>query len=389
VEDYRGEAPVDWGGAIAAPIPASNEPRLIADGADRTPPSAPERLVTIDRLVHLSLAKDRLQYANIFLAGSCVGTQAHFGDDPTRPSLSSATTCVDQEKQRVPVTDVPLSDTSAEHLPSKVGTWLFEPCPAPSSTSTRVCIAGGATLIGSDDEELNQYQRTVPSRVFALHRFFIDRDEVTVGTYRDALRHGLVTENPTTNNGPLGPPSYCTGSKDPMGREDFPLNCITRTAALDYCHFQGGDLPTEVQWEHVATLAGRTAKAPYPWGNEESFGCTDLVYARYAGATCASAGLGPASTSEPSALDVTPLGVRRLGGSLSEWVKDDAADYRDACWGNAPLVDPSCQKSGALLSARGMGWEFPVAHSVVRFDAMPGQRPEAFGFRCVYAEDAP
>jgi formylglycine-generating enzyme required for sulfatase activity len=92
-----------------------------------------------------------------------------------------------------------------------------------------------------------------------------------------------------------------------------------------------------------------------------------------------------------SADDINALGLRNMGGNLSEWVADDFAAYGDpTCWGpDVSLHDnPQCQGSSALGVLRGGSWiSIPYeSHTYFRASAPPNQEAESVGIRC--AKDA-
>src|SRR6185436_2995802 len=111
----------------------------------------------------------------------------------------------------------------------------------------------------------------------------LDKYEVTVARWRDALAKGFVPpdETPAENPTPIpregsvpADPRSCPWSTSPMGREDFPITCITYASARAFCRWLGGDLPTEVQWEYVAMDAGRPFQTPFPWGGDQGVAAT-------------------------------------------------------------------------------------------------------------------
>src|SRR5262249_13607624 len=125
----------------------------------------------------------------------------------------------------------------------------------------------------------------LPQRIAILPPFRMDRNEVTVGRWRDALARGFTPPaQPAQNPGQLDfsditSVAACTWSTAPMGRETLPLNCVQRQDARAFCQFLGGDLPTEAEWEYVAMDAGREVKTRYAWGDEEPT-CQRAVWGR-------------------------------------------------------------------------------------------------------------
>lgn len=393
--DYRGENPHRWGEPGDGGASSSNAPRLLVNGKDVTPPSEPEPLVTVDRLALVELVPDTKSRVSIVLRGACVGTSAVFGADPARLVLGEAQSCIDAEKTLAPV--ALLAPDRGEPLvtASLQGTWLSSPaCPPREDTQERVCVPGGATVLGTTDLLSSVEIPTRPVRIFGLQRFFLDRDEITVGQFRQALDDGLTPAAlPLANGGALGPkaPATCTWSKMPLDREAYPLNCVSWQTARAYCQRRGGDLPTEAQWEHAATVAGHRTKVDYPWGNAEP-DCDRAAFGRVAAGgikgQCVDKGPLPPPAAD-SGQDLSPLGIRALGAGLSEWVLDTPAPYTDACWAEGPLIDPRCGDPAApslKQSIRGANYVLPeMVHSTIRFlDDAKGSAP--LGFRCAYPE---
>lgn len=231
-----------------------------------------------------------------------------------------------------------------------------------------------------------------PVRIFGVRRFAIDRDEVTVGRYRAALARGLVAGLPAVNDGALDPQndSTCTWSSKPMGREELPVVCIDWTASREFCRFEGGDLPTETEWEHAATVAGFAQKQLYPWGSE-MVGCADAVFGRdpklsAAGGQCKSEGVVPVPVTE-GPRDVTVLGIHGLAGGAREWTRDVFAPYQAPCWAEAPIESPMCRTSGGTVghTHRGLSWLAPLAPLASRVASRESKgMARDVGFRCAY-----
>lgn len=394
--DYRGESPFTLGGPIDEGAPASDAPRLVQGGRDLTPPSEPDPLDAVDRLLLLELEPDTKAKAEVVLRGACLGTSALLGDDPGRPALGQARTCVDTEKTRAPVTLTAAPPDDGARGPSVQGSWLAQRCP-PDDAGDRVCVPGGATILGSSDTLSSGLVSALPIHVLGVSRFYLDRREVSVGSFRAALAGGLKPSVlPLANDGPLGAEiaTQCPWSTTPMGREGYALACLGWPTARAYCQSLGGDLPTETQWEHAAMVAGRTSKVHYPSGNAPP-SCDEAVYGGEATTTglpaCPDKGPLPRPISA-GAGDLTPSGVNELAGGVSEWTLDEAKPYADACWGDAPIVDPRCgdpDKPEKAHIVRGGYYAAPMTFATMRYVLDLGFQSPFVGLRCAYLGAAP
>jgi formylglycine-generating enzyme required for sulfatase activity len=400
---------VRWGRADAwstqppstpAPLP-STEPRLMVGGLDVTPPEEPQPNLAIDRLVDVPVVFGTMRTARVLLAGECLGTQA---------DLQGGASCVDAAGERVPVALATTRDGIGARGASAVGRWAAA-APAPCTVARRtgsmgaggaplydeeVCIPGGAFLLGSLDTIGGGARDTFPRQPVALAPFLLDRYEVTVGRYRQALRDGFVPPHyaePIPNDGPLftsvDPRTSCSFSGDASGpaagvdRERLPLSCIGWYGAQALCRFLGGDLPSHAEWEYAAAVAGRPARTEFAWGDQQP-DCSRAVYGRGAGA-CGGDGPAPVDALPWAAGDVTPLGVVGMGGNVAEWTQDSFRGYADACWWSHPLHGVGCQETLAPeRSMRGSDWGEPSS-TLLASDTV-GQPPSyplgTFGLRC-------
>jgi formylglycine-generating enzyme required for sulfatase activity len=386
VRDYRGERFVDWGGALVDPPPGTGEPRLLVDGADVTPEREPEPLVTVDRLILVHLEPDTLSRVSVALPAVCAGTMPRLSVSGVTPVMGEAESCVALEKQREPVREIAVLDEVL--APSAWG------C---SEDAERACIPGGATILGSRELTLVPDLSPLPERVVIHRPFLIDKHEVTVARFREARAQGFMPSNmPTAHDEPLGTTvdTTCSFSTTDLGREVYALSCVSWHAARELCQFWGGDLPSEAQWEWMATRASERGRSRYPWGDEPP-SCERAVHGRLplsgANGVCQHQGLGPLPEGAlPN--DITHDGVIGAAGGLDEWVRDSYQEYRSACWGASPLTDPGCFEEGTVRAIRGGSWASPptILASAARLGTDAVGEASFIGFRCVYpATEAP
>jgi formylglycine-generating enzyme required for sulfatase activity len=394
VRDYLGERFWDWSAGAVLPVAATPDhaPRLIQDGRDVTPANEPEPLITVDRLVLAPIEPGELQQIDVVLHASCAGTMSFLSATAGHgPTVGVAQTCVDSEKSRVLVEPAPTTTRHAAEA-SRQATHERD-CGLPLDP-TSVCIPGGVTILGSVELSLVPDRPATPERIAVHAPFFLDRDEVTVARYRQALAAGFSPPTPPTENeGPFGVTlaTSCTFSAADVGRESYPLNCVDWFTAEAFCAFAGGTLPSEAQWEHAATIADPRGRSRYPWGNETPT-CEHAVYGRQPLANspgvCEGLGTQPEPV-EASASDVTPQGVVGIAGSMSEWQRDHYRGYDEPCWVASPIADPFCADEGTTTrSVRGASWVAPptILPSAVRLGGGDEGQASFIGFRCVYPE---
>jgi formylglycine-generating enzyme required for sulfatase activity len=383
VRDYRGERfasrplPGEPSEIVEAPPPPSGAaPRLSSDGHDVTPTTEPLPNLAIDRLVRIDLAPNVRSSVRITLRGACFGTMAN---------LDERTTCVDTENERVAArTEPDDEDMTVPSASSSLGEFgapracerapraaTFGPDGVPFHDG-EVCVRGGAFVLGSADAAglvLFSALDSTPERVAVIAPLLVDEHEVTVARWRRARSEGFlpvydpnVTSSadaplPHTSGHPAG--AFCTYSDQPLvafSREAYPLNCVGWAEARAFCRFYGGDLLTEAQWEYIASGTGSDGETLYPWGNDPPT-CDAQVYSRGGpGEFCASYAPGPAPPGTGWG-DVSPNGVRDLGGSMEEWVLDSPRRFDSRCWASVGLHDPRCwEEDSEERGMRGGTW---------------------------------
>jgi len=395
--DYRGERFRDWDTLLTPSSDAGDgQPRLLerATGLDVTPTSEPAPLLTIDRLLLVELRPSIKGAVRVVLDGACVGTMTLLGARGLPDEGAETCIATERARERVVLTSLD-ADVSRPALgATKAGTYASDPCRPGEGTEARICVAGGGTILGTDG--ISDYTPGVPfnlapspARFFSLGAFLVDRDEVTVARYRAAIAGARPALLPVATEGPLEPlaPRNCTWSAEPRGREDYALSCVDWPTARSFCQAEGGDLPSELQWEHVATVAGHVAKSRYPWGDELPT-CERTPVGRHPSipeiVSCAADGIGPAPYAA-AALDRSPLGAVAFGGDLAEWVLDDGAPYTAPCWRDALAQDARCMTSATKNHVvRGGSWATAPLRGTGRLFNPTGNAGGALGFRCVY-----
>jgi formylglycine-generating enzyme required for sulfatase activity len=302
-----------------------------------------------------------------------------------------------------------------------VGTFGVAPCTAQARAAhtaddgtplfdEEVCVPGGAFLMGNRDTIGRDASEDLPLRIALIPPFRMDRYEVTVGRWRQALGNGFVPigRGPSKNEGALDGnvvangteafPGSCTFSMFPRGRETMPINCVSVPDAQAFCQFIGGDFPTEAQFEYATQDAGRSIKTYYAWG-DEGVTCERVIFGRLKGATftsgyCASLGAGPAAVDAVASPDgdMTGLGIVDLAGSMTEMTADAFYSLGSVCWASASLTSPTCNDPKAPQTAlRGGAWSRSISLLPGGWRAFTGREVDrvspANGFRCVRSVD--
>jgi len=257
-----------------------------------------------------------------------------------------------------------------------------------------ICVEGGLFVRGDDTLPLATTIDIAPSpeRLVRVGAFALDSEELTVRQMRALVVAGLV-ERPLVRSAAA---PACTYTTQPGDFEDFPVNCLSHEHAKLACEAQGKRLPTEAEWEYAA--GDRDQERRYPWGADPDV-CHYAIVGR--GRVIGEGGTDPSSICRPvdhemplpwgprpgsDSQDVTALGIRNLGGNMSEWVADAAQAYDGPCSsGPTVLVDPRCDdvKNG-LFVARGGSWALLpfFAQTTFRSTYSEDRAPLEVGVRC-------
>ncbi len=228
--------------------------------------------------------------------------------------------------------------------------------------TTFVMGAAASDTLADDDEH--------PAHQVSLDGFYIYTREVTNRMYAECVRAGACFPVQPLPNGP-------TSHYNDPAYADYPVVGVDWNMARDYCHWAGGRLPTEAEWE----LAARGAEGfLYPWGDDPGPACDRLNMFG-----C----LTPPDTRQVGAypLGISPFGLLDMSGNVWEWVNDwYGADYYAA----SPAANPfgpftPSNPEQPFKVVRGGSWNsYPqdvrataraFAHSHFPYDDL--------GFRCV------
>ncbi|MEZ4371693.1 MAG: SUMF1/EgtB/PvdO family nonheme iron enzyme [Polyangiaceae bacterium] len=201
----------------------------------------------------------------------------------------------------------------------------------------------------------------LPQHSVSLDSYWLDRTEVTVTDYARCVRVGRC--KPVREGGAAR-----------FERPNYPRGLVSFDDARDYCHFRGGRLPSEAEWEGAAR--GK-AHRKFPWGN--LYNSRAANHGRFAWSETESkdgyAELAPVG-SYPSG--ATPQGVLDLAGNVAEWVNDYYGPYPET-----PQKNPHGTGAGPRI-ARGGHYQSaaPWLRTGSRLSADPDIRRPYIGFRC-------
>ncbi len=226
-----------------------------------------------------------------------------------------------------------------------------------------------------DDEVIAMVRAEGDAHQVTLSAFALDRTEVTVGDYERCA-----------SAGPCAPAEIPPGAPD-FSRPELPITHVRWEDAVTFCHWAGGRLPSEAEWEYAAR---GTEGREFPWGNAynahlANHGAGDQDRTD---ATDGYLGLAPVGSFIDGA---TPLGLLDMAGNVAEWV-DDTFEVDDAGrlvgYAPDPVVDPRPKASGALHIVRGGSFrDSPMWLRTAARDTTSLARPAWVGFRC--AGDVP
>jgi formylglycine-generating enzyme required for sulfatase activity len=173
--------------------------------------------------------------------------------------------------------------------------------------------------------------------------------------------------------------SLATWTVSAASNEQRPINCLNWYMSFAFCHWDGGRLPTEVEWEYAA--AGGSENRTYAWGNSPVPDDSDATYAVYnclpAAGECVVADLLPVG-SKP--LGQARFGHRDIAGSLWEWLIDwHTPSYPATVPANYAKIDMGTHRIFRSGSWQGGAQYLPAAY---RLAQSPQIFADDYGARC-------
>lgn len=303
---------------------------------------------------------------------------------------------------------------SCDGLPASCGPSANESC------CTSPIVTGGTFYRGYDGVSFGYKDRLYPATV---SDFRLDRYEITVGRFRKFVvawkagwrpapgsgKHthlnagsgladssGAATYEPgwdaawASNVSPTDANLQCDTSHPANwtptagAKENQPITCENWYEAYAFCIWDGGFLPSEVEWNYAAS--GGSEQRVYPWSRPASSTAIDCTYANYfAVGYCVL----PETLSTNDVGSEAPKGNGKYGqadlaGNVYEWNLDVWQDP----YLNSPCDDCANLPNGATLRVnRGGGFDTGAAYvlSSRSFGDAASERTYDRGARCARA----
>lgn len=255
-----------------------------------------------------------------------------------------------------------------------------------------VCVPGGAFVMGDPRVTIEGTQvGGQRERIAVVSPFYVDAHEVTVGEVRASKvavvdSRGRATDPVDDMRDAFA--GHCDYTTAPGANEDLPVVCVSANVAQRYCQTRGGDLPTEAEFEVIASLRGTSLT---PWGSGDP-ACAEAVVAR--DSLCSHEdrpAIGVRTLPERAAsgtLDRVVLAagsIFDLGANVAEWTRDAFQRDDGSCWTSSLVFNPRCEDGATYRSVKGGTFEdLPVDFAQTRRAVDAAEKSATIGFRCVY-----
>jgi serine/threonine-protein kinase len=224
--------------------------------------------------------------------------------------------------------------------------------------TTFVRIAGGEFTMGNYAKpDAADEDDSTPAHKVKLSGFYLQTTEVT----NDEISHAqAICDEPGCKE--WRDKFEAKSSKIEKSAVDYPAVGISQTIAAKYARLQGGQLPTEAQWEFAARSRGKEIKeVPQFKGNQSPLD-------RYAN-TENMVGIGSTAVRNfPGDVrnfpgDVTEQGIFDMAGNVREWCRDYYQRYKKT---DQPVRDPEVRTAPVVPAPPGASPEDSGPTVVVR-----------------------
>jgi formylglycine-generating enzyme required for sulfatase activity len=230
-------------------------------------------------------------------------------------------------------------------------------------------MADQCTLVGAGAATCDprQFAWELEAHTVWLGGFWLSRTEVTVAAYERCVEVGVCAA------------SAIPSSARVFGGARLPVTGVAWIDASTYCHWRGGRLPTEAEWERAARGGD---ERPFPWGWQ-----WDTSRANHGALTptCVDADDGFALTAPVGSFaeGASREGALDLAGNVMEWVEDVAPE---GPYASDHVVSPVRRVGSTLRVARGGAWDRPsyALRTTAREFVPAAARVANVGFRCVW-----
>jgi formylglycine-generating enzyme len=264
-----------------------------------------------------------------------------------------------------------------DHEPSQEVVRIAEP------PEDMVVVEGGTFSMGALEGDRDARDWEKPRHDVVVSSFYIDRHEVTVERYAEAVAAGAVAEPGCWPHDEWGQ-RLCNWAKPE--RAQHPVNGVNWESASSYCAWKGRRLPTEGEFEYL--LRHGREGAVYPWGDEPapppgfgSYADLNAPRDRSEGAVLPGYDDGFALTAPVGSFEPDPFGAYDISGNIWEWCGDW---FDERYYGSSPTTDPTGPVAGERRTLRGGNFycireELRISE---RHHKKPSDQAVYTGFRC-------
>ncbi len=224
--------------------------------------------------------------------------------------------------------------------------------PRPATEATLVSIPGGTFSMGALDHDTDARDWERPRHEVTISPFQLDRTEVTVAAFAEAVAAGVVSEPGCTPHDEWGDELCNYRHED---RRDHPVNGVSWADADAYCRWRGARLPTEA--EHEFALRAGDRDAVYPWGDAPvppekvgNYAGESAPRTHAEGPVLSGYDDGFALTAPVASFPPNALGVHDLSGNIWEWCSDW---FGPAYYEGSPTLDPGGPDRGERRVLKG------------------------------------